>query len=101
MRWDASVAMYPPASAPGFVWFQESPAMSDDQFDDALLITPAPPEIIAKGLEADGYQLGISAFPGAIASPMERVVRSYADVSSNVPATSYRAPVNTIVWARP
>jgi len=61
MRWDASVAMYP-CLCSRVVWFQESPAMSDDQFDDALLITPASPEIIAKGLEADGYQLGISAF---------------------------------------
>jgi hypothetical protein len=31
---------------------------------------------------------------------MERVVRSYSDAPSGVPATSYRAPVNTIGWAR-
>jgi hypothetical protein len=69
--------------------------------DDALLTTPASPEVIAKGLEADGYQLGISAYNwGYPLVRMERVVRSYSDVSSGVPATSYRAPVNKIGWAR-
>jgi hypothetical protein len=33
-----------------------------EEFDDALFSTPASPEVIAKGLEADGYQLGISAY---------------------------------------
>jgi hypothetical protein len=72
-----------------------------EEFDDALLSTPASPEVIAKGLEADGYQLGISAYSwGYPLVRMERVIRSYSDVSGEVPATSYRAPVNKIGWAR-
>lgn len=74
---------------------------SVDTFDDALLSTPASPEVIASGLEADGYQLGVSAYCwGYPLVRMERVVRSYSDVSAGVTATSYRAPVNTIGWAR-
>lgn len=74
---------------------------SVDSFDDALLTTPASPEVIASGLEADGYQLGVSAYCwGYPLVRMERVVRSYSDVSEGVSATSYRAPVNTIGWAR-
>ncbi|MGA5540298.1 DUF1254 domain-containing protein [Mycobacterium sp. NPDC051198] len=72
-----------------------------DSFDDALLSTPASPEVIAAGLEADGYQLGLSAYCwGYPLVRMERVVRSYSDVSEGVTATSYRAPVNMIGWAR-
>jgi hypothetical protein len=75
--------------------------MSAEQFDDALLTTPATPEVIAKGLEADGYQLGLSSYTwGYPLVRMERVLRDYSDVSSGVPATSYRAPVNEIGWAR-
>lgn len=69
--------------------------------DDPLLTTPATPEVTARGLEADGYQLGLSAYTwGYPLVRMERVVRSYSDVSSGVPATSYRAPINKIGWAR-
>lgn len=76
-------------------------AHSEEAFEDKLLTTPATPEVIDKGLEADGYQLGISAYYwGYPLVRMERVVRSYSDVSSDVPATSYRAPVNQIGWAR-
>ncbi len=82
-------------------------AMSQDigrawaqQADDTLLTTPVSQEIIAKGLEADGYQLGLSAYSwGYPLVRMERVIRSYSDVSAPVPATSYRAPVNEIGWA--
>jgi hypothetical protein len=76
-------------------------AMSAEQFDDPLLSTPASPEVIARGLEADGYQLGVSAYNwGYPLVRGERVVRSYSDVSSGVPATSYRAALNKIGWAR-
>ncbi|WP_273735934.1 DUF1254 domain-containing protein [Mycolicibacterium septicum] len=72
-----------------------------DPVEDALLTTPASPQVIATGLEADGYQLGLSAYCwGYPLVRMERVIRSYSDVSNGVPATSYRAPVNTIGWAR-
>jgi Protein of unknown function (DUF1254) len=72
-----------------------------EEVDDRLLSTPASPEVIAKGLEADGYQLGSSAYSwGYPLVRMERVARVNSDVSSGVPATSCRAPVNKIGWAR-
>ena len=65
-----------------------------------MLTTPATPEVLAKGLEADGYQLGVSAYTwGYPLVHMERVIRDYTDVPSPKPATSYRAPLNTIGWA--
>lgn len=85
----------------GILSFNGSVDVSAEEADDALLTTPASPEVIAKGLEADGYQLGLSAYNwGYPLVRMERVLRSYSDVSSGVPATSYRAPVNKIGWAR-
>jgi hypothetical protein len=70
-------------------------------FADALLTTPASPQVIATGLEADGYQLGLSAYCwGYPLVRMERVARQYSDTSSGVPDTSYRAPLNKIGWAR-
>ncbi|XIA66287.1 DUF1254 domain-containing protein [Bradyrhizobium sp. TZ2] len=81
----------------GLLSLYSSVAMSAEQFDDALLTTPGSPAVIAKGLEADGYQLGLSAYTwGYPLVRMERVVRDYSDISSGVPATSYRAPVNKI-----
>ncbi len=70
------------------------------EFEDKLLTTPASPEVTAKGLEADGYQLGLSAYTwGYPLVRMQRAARSYTDVSGGVPATSYRAPLNQIGWA--
>jgi hypothetical protein len=64
------------------------------------LTTPASPEVIAKGLEADGYALGVSAYTwGYPLVRMERLAREYTDVPSPKPATSYRAPLNEIGWA--
>jgi hypothetical protein len=75
--------------------------VSAEEFPDPMLTTPGSPAVIAKGLEADGYQLGLSAYNwGYPLVRMERVLRDYSDVSSDVPATSYRAPVNKIGWAR-
>jgi hypothetical protein len=80
----------------GILSFNNSFIASAEEVDDALLTTPATPEVIAKGLEADGYQLGISAYTwGHPLVRMERVIRSYSHVSSGVPAASYRAAVNT------
>lgn len=85
----------------GFLSFRGSAAMCVEQPDDALRTTPASPKVITKGLEADGYQLGLSAYTwGYPLVRMERAVRSYSDVSSGVPATSYREPINKIGWAR-
>ncbi|TBY08174.1 DUF1254 domain-containing protein [Rhizobium laguerreae] len=72
-----------------------STALAAEQFEDRLLTTPATPEVIASGLEIDGYHLGISAYAwGYPLVRMERVVRDYTDVSGKVPATSYRGPLN-------
>jgi hypothetical protein len=72
-----------------------------EKSDDASLTTPASPEAIANDPEAEGYQLGASAYIwGYPLVWMERVLRSYSDISAGVPATSYRAPVNRIGWAR-
>lgn len=69
--------------------------------DDPLLTTPTTPEVIGRGLEADAYQLGVSAYVwGYPLVRMERVIRDYTDVPSPKPSTSYRAPVNRIGWAR-
>ncbi|XIA66281.1 hypothetical protein ACFIOY_09795 [Bradyrhizobium sp. TZ2] len=51
---------------------------AEEAFPDKLLTTPTTPDIVAKGLEADGYQLGISAYAwGYPLVPMERVARQY------------------------
>ena len=71
------------------------------QYPDALLTTPGTPEVVEKGLEADGYSLGILAYNwGYPLVRMERVVREYTEVPSPKPPTSYRAPLNQIGWAK-
>lgn len=67
---------------------------------DLLLSTPATPDVIQKGLHADGYSLAIAAYYwGYPLVRMERVAREYTDVPSPKPPTSYRAPLNQIGWA--
>jgi hypothetical protein len=67
---------------------------------DLLLTTPATPDIVQKGMEADGYSLAISAYSwGYPLVRMERVVREYITVPSPKPDTSYRAGLNQIGWA--
>jgi len=76
------------------------PLSAEEAFPDKLLSTPTTPEVVAKGLEADGYQLGISAYAwGYPLVRMERVIRQYSDVPKPNPPTSYRAPLNQIGWA--
>lgn len=68
---------------------------------DLVLSTPSTPENTAKGQEIDAYQLGVSAFVyGYPLVRMENVMREYIKVPGNKPATSYRAPLNQIGWAR-
>jgi hypothetical protein len=68
---------------------------------DAVLTTAGTPENVAKGLELDAHAQGLSAFVwGYPLVRMERVIRSYIDVPNPKPATSYRAPLNQIGWAR-
>jgi len=69
-------------------------------YKDTLLTTTLSPEVVTKGLEADGYQLGISAFTwGYPLVRMETVMRDYVNVPNPKPKTSYRAPLNQIGWA--
>ena len=77
------------------------PSLSaEEAFPDQLLSTPTTPDVVAKGLEADGYQLGIAAYSwGYPLVRMERVARQYVDVPSPKPPTSYRAPLNQVGWA--
>jgi hypothetical protein len=80
--------------------FLYAPTASAETFEDKLVSTPGTPEVIAKGLEEDGYQLGISVYTwGYPLVRMERVIREYTTVPSPKPATSYRAPLNQIGWA--
>nr|WP_210210058.1 DUF1254 domain-containing protein [Rhizobium grahamii] len=74
--------------------------LAADTFEDKLLSTPTSPEVTARGFEADGYQLAISAYAwGYPLVRMERVARQYTDVPSPNPPTSYRAPLDRIGWA--
>lgn len=67
---------------------------------DPLLETVVTPELVADGLEADAYHLGLSAYLwGYPLVRMERVCREYTDVPDPRPATSYRAPLNEVGWA--
>ena len=69
-------------------------------FPDELLTTAGTPEVIARGQEADGYALAVSAYTwGYPLVRMERVMREYIDVPSPKPPTSYRAPLNKMGWA--
>lgn len=70
-------------------------------YPDALLTTPGTPEVIEKGLETDGYALGVLAYTwGYPVVRMERVAREYTNVSKSQPPTSYRASMNRIGWAK-
>jgi len=92
----ASVLLFAAACAVGSAQI----AIAAEAFEDKLLSTPTTPDIMAKGLETDGYQLGVSAYAwGYPLVRMERVVRQYTDVPSPNPKTSYRAPLNQIGWA--
>jgi len=77
-----------------------APAVAAETYDDKLISTPGTPDVVAKGLEADGYALGVLAYTwGYPLVRMERIARSYTDVPSPKPATSYRAPLDQIGWA--
>lgn len=79
-----------------------APASAKAQnYPDPLLTTPATHEVIRRGLEADGYALGVMAYTwGYPLVRMERVMREYTDAPASPSATSYRAPLNRIGWAR-
>lgn len=71
------------------------------QYEDKLLTTAGTKEVFQRGLEGDGYALGILAYTwGYPVVRMERVAREYTDVSRSQSATSYRAPLNQIGWAK-
>ncbi|WP_432723846.1 DUF1214 domain-containing protein [Jeongeupia wiesaeckerbachi] len=69
--------------------------------DDALLTMPTSQENIVAGLGTDAYVNGVNAYVwGYPLVRMERIAREYTDVSGAQSATSYRAPLNQIGWAR-
>lgn len=76
-------------------------ATPSQSYPDPLLTTPINPEAIDEGLEIDGYTQGVQAYIwGYPLVRMERIIREYIDVPNPKPATSYRAPLNQIGWAR-
>src|SRR6201996_2188516 len=76
-------------------------ALTATAANDPLLSTPSTPDNIAKGMEVDAYQLTVSAYIyGYPLVRMESVAREYTNVPKDKPATSYRAPLNQIGWAR-
>ena len=78
-----------------------SPAGAAEDYSDALLTTPVTPQVLAQGAEADAYAQGIQAYVwGYPLVRMERVARQYSTVAADNPSTSFRAPLNTIGWAR-
>lgn len=73
-----------------------STAIAAETHEDKLLSTSGTPDVFAKGQETDGYMLGILAYTwGYPLVRMEWVARSYTDVSSPQPPTSYRAPLKS------
>lgn len=69
-------------------------------YDDPILTLGSTPEVVAKGTETDAYTLAVMAYNwGYPLVRMERVMRSYVEVESPRPATSYRAPLNQMGWA--
>ncbi|RKG39307.1 DUF1254 domain-containing protein [Acinetobacter rongchengensis] len=76
-------------------------AAPSSSYPDPLLTTPINPDAINEGLEIDGYTQGVQAYIwGYPLVRMERIIREYIDVPNPKPATSYRAPLNQIGWAR-
>ncbi|MCS3458483.1 DUF1254 domain-containing protein [Aeromonas sp. BIGb0445] len=68
---------------------------------DVLLTMPTSTENIAGGLAADAYANGVNAYVwGYPLVRMERIAREYTQVSASQAATSYRAPLNQLGWAR-
>lgn len=67
---------------------------------DPVIHTAPTQEVIAKGLKNEAKTLGMMAYQwGYPLVRMEKVLRTYTDLSGGVSATSYRAPANKIGWA--
>lgn len=68
---------------------------------DPVINTAATPQVIAAGLKAEAKAIGTIAYQwGYPLVRMEEVIRQYTTVSESDRKSSYRAPVNTIGWAR-
>lgn len=68
---------------------------------DPVINTAATPQVIGAGLKAEAKAIGTIAYQwGYPLVRMEQVVRQYTTVSESDRKSSYRAPVNTIGWAR-
>lgn len=73
----------------------------NDQFPDPLLTAIATAGSIAAAKEIEAYSLGLMAYVwGYPLVRMERVIRTYVDMSQRQALTSYRAPLNQIGWAK-
>lgn len=68
---------------------------------DPVINTSATPQVIAAGLKTEAKAIGTIAYQwGYPLVRMEQVIRQYTTVSESGRKSSYRAPLNTIGWAR-
>ncbi|HEY2455516.1 MAG TPA: DUF1254 domain-containing protein [Scandinavium sp.] len=87
----------------GFLSLSASAVAQDSNqgYNDPLLKLQGTPEVIKKGMDVDSYSSAVMAWNwGYSMVRMEQVAREYTNVPSPKPATSYRAPLNQIGWAR-
>jgi len=71
------------------------------QQDDPIISIAPNAEIAAKGTYIDAKAVGTLAYEWGYAMVrMEQAMRDYIDVPNPKPATSYRAPLNEIGWAK-
>lgn len=69
--------------------------------NDPVITTPATPQVVASGLKSEAKALGILAYQwGYPLVRMEQTVRKYTQVSPSMSPSSFRAPVNSIGWAK-
>lgn len=69
--------------------------------NDPVINTPATAKVIAQGLKAEAKAIGVIAYQwGYPLVRMEEVIRTYTTLTAKENKSSYRAPVNTIGWAR-
>lgn len=79
----------------------DSTEVSKNYNEDRLLSAMVSPESMAQGILKDVDMVTKLAYSwGYPLVRMERVAREYTDVSGGISATSYRAPLNQIGWAR-
>lgn len=71
------------------------------QSNDPVINTPITAEVVAKGLKAEAKAIGTVAYQwGYPLVRMEQTIRTYTTITGSESKSSYRAPINTIGWAR-